>query len=237
MAPVPVIDNIGSAAFPDATNDRGINNANWLVHSFKTPVASSAYLLKSLRLALANTDGAPARPLVISLYNSSDSGSAINGSPTVNITGGFRPVNQPLATTSVSPLLNISGNSGATGVNSYTLLDDSIELGSLFDYVLMPNTEYSLVFSASNNLSVRSMAQSYSESAGFDFLNNTGTFSGTALTPNITVDAWQSSSQANLSTFGLTIGAVEVPGPLPVLGAAAAFGYSRRLRRRIQQQP
>jgi hypothetical protein len=150
MAPVPVIDNIGSAAFPDATNDRGINNANWLVHSFKTPVASSAYLLKSLRLALANTDGAPVRPLVISLYNSSDSGSAINGSPTVNITGGFRPVNQPLATTSVSPLLNTSGNFGATGVNGYTVLDDLAELGSLFDYQLLTNTHYSRVFSVGN---------------------------------------------------------------------------------------
>jgi hypothetical protein len=28
----------------------------------------------------------------------------------------------------------------------------------------------------------------------------------------------------------------EVPGPLPLLGAAAAFGYSRKLRHRIQQQ-
>jgi hypothetical protein len=26
-----------------------------------------------------------------------------------------------------------------------------------------------------------------------------------------------------------------VPGPLPLLGAAAAFGYSRRLRRRVNQ--
>lgn len=26
-----------------------------------------------------------------------------------------------------------------------------------------------------------------------------------------------------------------VPGPLPVLGAGAAFGFSRRLRRRIQR--
>ncbi|MFN4867130.1 MAG: hypothetical protein ACK5GZ_12540 [Cyanobium sp.] len=49
--------------------------------------------------------------------------------------------------------------------------------------------------------------------------------------------SWLNSGAANASTFGLTIGAVEVPGPLPVLGAAAAFGYSRRLRRRIQQQP
>ena len=142
-----------------------------------------------------------------------------------------------MATTSISLTLNTSGNSGATGVNSYTLLDDSIELGSLFNYELLPNTEYSLVLTASNNLNVRSMGQTYSELAGFDFLNNTGTFNGSTLVPNIAVGGWQASTQANISTFGLTIGAVEVPGPLPVLGAAAAFGYSRRLRRRIQQQP
>lgn len=81
------------------------------------------------------------------------------------------------------------------------------------------------------------MGQAYSELAGFDALNNTSTTNGTALTPNIAATAWQASNFATASTFGLTIGAVEVPGPLPVLGAAAAFGYSRRLRRRIQQQP
>lgn len=129
MAPVPVIDNIGSAAFPGTTNERSITGSNWLVHSFKTPVASSAYLLKSLRLALANTDGSPARPLVISLYNSSDSSSTINGSPAVSTTGGFRPVNQRLATHSIDLTLNSSGNSTATGVNGYTVLDSASELG------------------------------------------------------------------------------------------------------------
>jgi hypothetical protein len=28
-----------------------------------------------------------------------------------------------------------------------------------------------------------------------------------------------------------------VPGPLPILGAAAAFGYSRRLRKRLSTSP
>ena len=33
-------------------------------------------------------------------------------------------------------------------------------------------------------------------------------------------------------------GAVQtVPGPLPVLGCGAAFGWSRRLRRRLRQRP
>lgn len=36
-----------------------------------------------------------------------------------------------------------------------------------------------------------------------------------------------------LITFQVTTN--PVPGPLPVLGAGAAFGFSRRLRRRIQR--
>jgi hypothetical protein len=35
----------------------------------------------------------------------------------------------------------------------------------------------------------------------------------------------------SVNSWSLTV-MNEVPGPLPVLGAAAAFGYSRRIRRR-----
>ncbi len=38
-----------------------------------------------------------------------------------------------------------------------------------------------------------------------------------------------------LDTTGDTINVRVVPGPLPVLGAGAAFGFSRRLRQRIQR--
>jgi hypothetical protein len=45
------------------------------------------------------------------------------------------------------------------------------------------------------------------------------------------------------STFAFTSGSEQIilrnnpqtPGPLPLLGAAAAFGYSRKLRNRIQK--
>ena len=37
------------------------------------------------------------------------------------------------------------------------------------------------------------------------------------------------------TTYSITPGpASEVPGPLPILGAGAAFGFSRRLRHRIK---
>ena len=240
MAPISVIDNIGNSAFPGTTSERGVTQSAWNVLSFKTPVASSAYLLKSLRLALSN-DTTVTRTFVISLFGASDFSSTINGSPAVTTSGGYRPVNQRLATTSISLTVGTSGNTGTTADNGYTLLNDATELGTLFNYQLLPNTDYSLVFSTNNanTIRMRSMGTGYSELAGFDHLNNTSTASGagTNLSPgNITANAWLTSTASNASTFGLTIGAVEVPGPMPVLGAAAAFGFSRRLRRRIQQQ-
>jgi len=36
-------------------------------------------------------------------------------------------------------------------------------------------------------------------------------------------------------SYTLSATTEQVPGPLPILGAAAAFGYSRKLRNRINQ--
>jgi hypothetical protein len=47
--------------------------------------------------------------------------------------------------------------------------------------------------------------------------------------PN-SVNEWAYASVVNLP-------AVPVPGPLPLFGAAAAFGFSRKLRKRIKQAP
>lgn len=46
-------------------------------------------------------------------------------------------------------------------------------------------------------------------------------------------NAAESVGQARFST-GFTTSAAAVPGPLPILGAASAFGFSRSLRRRIK---
>ena len=37
----------------------------------------------------------------------------------------------------------------------------------------------------------------------------------------------------SVNSWSLTVNQVTVPGPLPVLGAATALGYSRRIRRRL----
>lgn len=36
------------------------------------------------------------------------------------------------------------------------------------------------------------------------------------------------------NTLDVSISPVPIPGPLPILGAAAAFGFSRKLRKRIK---
>ena len=49
---------------------------------------------------------------------------------------------------------------------------------------------------------------------------------------------FRTSASGNLSTVGAsfdTTQATSVPGPLPILGAGAAFGFSRKLRKRIKQ--
>jgi hypothetical protein len=229
FTPITVIDNIGTSSFPDATNSRAISNTNWLAHSFRTPVTSVPYLLRSLRLALTASGATPvSRTFNIGLYQATNSGTpAVTG-------GGFRPFGTPLATASYTANFNQNGNFSTGG--GYTTFGAG-ELGSLFNFSLVPNTNYSFVFSSANTdvIGVRSMGTTYTESQGFDALNNTGTSSGLSLSPLAITGSWNNSVQANVQTFGLTVG-VDVPGPLPALGAAAAFGYSRRLRRRIQQQ-
>ena len=53
-----------------------------------------------------------------------------------------------------------------------------------------------------------------------------GTYSTISFTYNNTTGADQS--------VAFTAGANQVPGPLPLMGAGVAFGFSRRLRRRIK---
>jgi hypothetical protein len=75
-------------------------------------------------------------------------------------------------------------------------------------------------------------------------INSSATFNNTTLaalgftTPGL-IGTWTIVEQNTPNTFDtirLEVGPpaeVHVPGPLPLLGAAAAFGWSRRLRRRI----
>jgi hypothetical protein len=86
----------------------------------------------------------------------------------------------------------------------------AVEVGSLTNALgIAPNTwtPYSGTFTAT------------SSSTPLKFLFKTDLFAGVLALDNVVVNA--------------TGSAVAVPGPLPLLGAGAAFGWSRRLRKRI----
>lgn len=64
---------------------------------------------------------------------------------------------------------------------------------------------------------------------------STGTVTPTSSLPDTSVELTYSNFVNNspLPTFTNTI--TQTPGPLPILGAGAAFGFSRKLRKRIKQ--
>ena len=49
-----------------------------------------------------------------------------------------------------------------------------------------------------------------------------------------TINFAYNNSTGSVQSVAFTTGANEVPGPLPLMGAGVAFGFSRRLRRRIK---
>lgn len=51
------------------------------------------------------------------------------------------------------------------------------------------------------------------------------------------LDTWTVAANGNLTSFNNVFRqSIEVPGPLPILGAGMAFGFSRKLRSRIKQR-
>ena len=106
---------------------------------------------------------------------------------------------------------------------------------------LDPLTSYALALqgSTSTSLGVR-VGWSLPANAvggGSTYITDQGfTAQGRAFTEN-GGSSWQSSSSRDL-IYSLSVreapASASVPAPLPVLGAAAAFGFSRKLRKRIR---
>ena len=109
-------------------------------------------------------------------------------------------------------------------------------------------TEQTLVYDSALALSNANISVSYSitSPAGVEILNVGQTYEPTSLMPTtnqlLSSTAFPFSGSSDLlGTFesagtltGLTQTIQKTPGPLPILGAAAAFGCSRKLRRRIK---
>jgi hypothetical protein len=64
---------------------------------------------------------------------------------------------------------------------------------------------------------------------------NSKTVVGLGITATGLLGTWTLAGTGD--TINVVVGAPPAPGPLPLFGAAAAFGYSRRLRRRVNQAP
>lgn len=80
-------------------------------------------------------------------------------------------------------------------------------------------------------------AASPSSTAGYPALGQAATTPKLAFNPNVTSSTFSNTLYASNSGAGITQFAnrleQRVPGPLPILGAGAAFGFSRKLRRRV----
>ena len=151
-------------------------------------------------------------------YFDISSSNGISGTVTLNFV--------PLKTTSTTGTFGYTVNllSGRTFNTTEAFLTGSTLGGA----------NYSTTFS-STGLSVSATAQ-----------NGASPGNLRAFTPNLTSQAFtqafnfNTSASGNLSTVGAsfdTSQSTAVPGPLPILGAGAAFGFSRKLRKRIKQAP
>ncbi|MEB3319072.1 MAG: hypothetical protein VKO39_13155 [Cyanobacteriota bacterium] len=223
-----VIDNIGVSPFPSGTNSRALSSTNWAAKSFSSSTAPGN-TISSLTLPLAIGSATSAsRTLNIQLYAATNT-----GTPTVNSDpNAFRPAGSLLASTSYTANFSNAGNTTQNPSGGYTILGFP-ELGSIASYALQPSTNYSLVFStAASTLSWRIMNSAYNSSYSFNFLNSTGTTSGTSFNPITITGSWQNPTLTNLATNGLTIDVV--PGPLPLLGVGVFFRMSRNLRHRVK---
>ncbi len=178
--------------------------------------------------------------------------------------GGFTPLaNDKISFTVLSPtqyqiqyLLDPTRNAPISGIFNYsvTILPDFVAAG-----FLLQAAESNVTGSAAGLGPVGNFQTSVSSSK-FDFAGplSAGSTASGFPSPSLTkpflpatttasfsqafsaANAPSGGNLASISSFGLVViqnkeFTEKVPGPLPILGAAAAFGFSRKLRRRIGQ--
>jgi hypothetical protein len=199
-------------------------------------VTNSLYLNDaSLQINANNVTGA--RDIGFYLYEATPSSVVGSGAAATQL---YTPVGAPL----VSTTLNFSPP--LTPTSAYSTFNFSgTNLGS---YLLAAGKSYLLVtgnVTTTNNRGITFGASTAAETPGTTNLiawnttaNNCTNGSGTCKTDTFTTtNGGQAfSRQATTSTLWKINGTQAVPTPLPLVGAGLAFGYSRRLRRRVGQQ-
>ena len=150
-------------------------------------------------------------------------------------------------TTNSTPYSAVAGTTGfaldtvsfkapTTTQTNFELTLDSSKIPNIASYVLSPSTTYALILydrtggswglQRKTNYASGTTNNFYTTSNGFvalnTFRNNSTYSSGPSSYPTLDISFGATSSPPT-----------EVPGPLPLLGVGAAFGWSRRLRKRI----
>lgn len=150
--------------------------------------------------------------------------------PTLGNPGGFQFANGASSEdpfTSASVLFRVTGYTGALpiAITGISLSGDGIATPqSLNDVSIVSLGNF---ISTSNSISVNVTPVSFANSK-LSFTIPAGLNVGTVVSARV---RYTNGIETTLSsTFSTTS---QVPGPLPMLGAGVAFGFSRRLRRRI----
>ena len=216
-----------------APTDSPNSNGSWPVGSIYTD--NFGYAFKTGPSGPFDIDG-----INISLFSS-------NVSTTGSLTIAIRDTTDQTAYSAVAGTTAYATDTinftkpGTTSTN-FDLNLTAAELPNITAFQLLSNTAYSLI--------------AYAPSAGFTMRRTTGYATGTTndqytVSNGFTVlDTFRDNvaNYANLTgishpTFHFTLlgssspgpATADVPGPLPALGVAAAFGYSRKLRNRIKK--
>ena len=191
--------------------------------AFKT--ANSIPLWATLDNVKITAKGTTGGSVVVQQFN--PAGSAIVTSPgKMNLTiNGIMPVSQdnnntPSPATVPAAVYPIPGAGSATINVTPTV--------HTYNWTLVPGGTNPLSFFYGNSLTLQALAE-FSPTI-------TGT-PGAAETSDNSTFALSSILTDTFLTFDYTVGPEPsmVPGPLPIIGAASAFGFSRRLRSRIKQ--
>jgi hypothetical protein len=131
-----------------------------------------------------------------------------------------------------SPIYSISGPDGYGG-NGFL---SGADLAEGFSFMLIPSTYIgSTYYQSTTQLDAAYvLGQPFFSSATFNgkSLASEG-FTATGLVGTWTIDGTSESINVCIGSDPCGVPPAQVPGPVPLLGAGAAFGWSRRLRRRI----
>lgn len=128
------------------------------------------------------------------------------------------------------PTYSITGPASFAGTASLFNADSGARTYSTFLWGAPPGPNTQSRFSIGPNYVSGSAIDSSST-----FLNQT--LAGLNLTPGTTLGTWTIGTDRIQVVVAGTPPSASVPAPLPVVGAAAAFGWTRRLRRRIGRFP